>query len=69
MRLGLHLTGGTALLIAGLALMGYTVYSLGAVPYVCALVLGWLCFVEYAVARVWWDDLRERMAPGRRRRV
>lgn len=69
MRFGLHLTGGMLLLLAGLALMGYTVYALGAAPYVCALVVAWLCFVEYAVAKAWWADLSERLAPGRRRRV
>jgi hypothetical protein len=69
MRIGLHLTGGMCLLLIGLSLMVYTVYALGPLPFVCLPVLAWLAFVEYAVARVWWTDLRETTAPGRRRRV
>lgn len=59
MSLRMQLTIGTFLLLTGLALAAYTVYSLSSTPYVCAMALLWLGFVEYAVARSWWVDVCE----------
>lgn len=68
MRSGAQLAVGTVLLLAAPALMGYTVSALYGLPYVCACVLLWLCFVEYAVARSWWLDVCElRLMRGRHR--
>lgn len=53
------LTAATLLLLVGAALMMYTVYALYGMPYLCAVMLCWLGFVEYAVARAWWGDLQE----------
>lgn len=64
-----QITASTALLLVGAALMLYTAYTLYGAPYLCALVLAWLCFVEYAVARAWWGDLQEaRVYRARRHR-
>lgn len=61
-------TAATLLLMAGAALMGYTVYALYGMPYLCAVVLAWTSFVEYAVARAWWTDVQEARAYARRAR-
>lgn len=66
MSLRIQFTTGTLLLLAGLAMMGYSIYALKSAPYVCAAVLIWLCLVEYAVARAWWPDARELAAARRR---
>lgn len=50
---------GLVLLLMGVALMVYSVNALYGMPYLCAMVLLWLGIVEYAVARAWWDDLRD----------
>lgn len=60
-----QLTTATLLLVAGPALMAYTVYELYGTPYLCAMVMLWLCFVEYAVARAWWGDVQEARAAWR----
>lgn len=62
-----HLAVGTLLLLAGLALMGYAVYALYGMPYLCAVVLAWLCFVEYAVGCAWWVDVKEIRIARRQR--
>jgi hypothetical protein len=54
-----QLAAGTTLLLAGLALMAYTVYSLYGAPLLCAVLMAWLCFVQYAVGRAWWQDVQE----------
>lgn len=63
-----QLTAGTALLIAGAALFAYTVKALYGMPMLCALVLSWVCFVEYAIIRAWWADVQEVRATVRQRR-
>ncbi len=65
MSLRLQFTTGTLLLLAGLLLMAYALYSLQGLPYVYVPVLMWLTFVEYAVGRAWWTDVRDLYAERR----
>jgi hypothetical protein len=60
-----QLAAGTTLLLLGAALMAYTVYALYGMPLLCAVVLGWLTFVQYAVGRAWWQDVQEVRAVRR----
>lgn len=62
-----QLTTATLLLVAGALLMAYTVYALYGMPYLCAAVLAWLTFVEYAVASAWWTDVQDFRSLTRRR--
>jgi hypothetical protein len=62
------LTTATLMLMAGAGLMAYTVYALYGMPYLCAVVLAWTGFVEYAVARAWWTDVQDVRALARRSR-
>lgn len=63
-----QLTPATLLFLAGVALMAYTVYALYGMPYLCATVLAWVGFVEYAVIRACWADVQEVRAVARRDR-
>jgi hypothetical protein len=63
-----QLAAGTTLLVAGASLMVYTVYALYGLPFLCALVMAWLTFVQYAVSRAWWQDVQEVRATIRRTR-
>jgi hypothetical protein len=63
----MQLMTGTLLLLAGIALMAYTVNSLYGMPYLCAAVMLWLTLVEYAVARAWWVDVQDVRAASRAR--
>lgn len=60
-----QLAAGTTLLLLSVALMAYTVYMLYGMPLLCAVVTGWLAFVQYAVGRAWWTDVQEVRAVRR----
>jgi hypothetical protein len=60
-----QLAAGTTLMLMSLALMAYTIYVLYGAPLLCAVVMGWLCFVQYAVGRAWWEDVQEVRAVRR----
>ena len=53
-----HVATGSFLLLMCVGLMAYTVTALREAPYACAVLLGWLCFVEYALGRAWWLDVK-----------
>jgi hypothetical protein len=69
MNLRLQLTTGTLVFLAGVAMMVYSYFALQGMPYVTAMVMLWLCMVEYAVGRAWWSDVREAYEGWRERRT